>query len=439
MGMIFSSCKCRHSPKREITLLMIGLDNAGKTSTAKHLLGESTEDVVPTVGFSSVKVKHNQFDITIFDLGGGHKIRGIWKNYYASVHGIIFIVDASESERIEECRKEITIVLQDARISGKPMLLLINKQDIQGALDEAEICTMLELESIVNKQECPTRVETCSAISINSKKRDKGIDKGFQWLIGHIEKYYKELEERVQRETNEQKQREEKERLERMERVRKIREEREKQEAEVQNKENDDDDDDNDVIIGTPFKPASKIIEELNKKEAKQSSSFEPSSEVKVIHVSPSNSHNKDANNEITKSPVTDSEVERQASSSAELDSDISNSQNLQQNMTESTDGHKKVKRKSKKRFKNKVAPDVEMSKPRELPVLHHPLSPHNGWIENSQIKSPIVKANAESINWALAEELLPCGDSTETKSQKQENIDWIQPDVSASDSPCNR
>ncbi|XP_023233516.1 ADP-ribosylation factor-like protein 13B, partial [Centruroides sculpturatus] len=223
---------------------------------------ESTEDVVPTVGFSSVQVKHNQFDITIFDLGGGHKIRGIWKNYYASVYGIIFVMDASEAERIDECRKEITVVLQDPRISGKPMLLLVNKQDVQGAMDETEICNLLELENMVNKQECPTRVETCSAISINSKKRDKGIDKGFQWLVGHIEKYYKELEQRVQKETNEQKEREEKERLERMERVRKIREEREKQEAEAQNNVNNDggnDEDDDDVIVGSPFKPASKI------------------------------------------------------------------------------------------------------------------------------------------------------------------------------------
>ena len=41
-----------------IYLLMVGLDNAGKTCTAKSIVGESLECVAPTVGFSKVDHKY---------------------------------------------------------------------------------------------------------------------------------------------------------------------------------------------------------------------------------------------------------------------------------------------------------------------------------------------------------------------------------------------
>ena len=43
---------------KQIFLLMVGLDNAGKTCTAKSIVGESLECVAPTVGFSKVDHKY---------------------------------------------------------------------------------------------------------------------------------------------------------------------------------------------------------------------------------------------------------------------------------------------------------------------------------------------------------------------------------------------
>lgn len=78
---------------------------------------------MPTVGFSSISLKHGKYNITIYDLGGGPKIRGIWKKYFALVHGLIFVVDASDYQRLEECKAEIKSVLKNEKIAGKPMLL----------------------------------------------------------------------------------------------------------------------------------------------------------------------------------------------------------------------------------------------------------------------------------------------------------------------------
>ena len=87
---------------RNIYLLMLGLDNSGKTCAAKSLVGESLDNVAPTIGFSKVSTKYKGFNVTIYDLGGSKSFRGIWPKYYHEVHGFIFIVDASDAERLEE-------------------------------------------------------------------------------------------------------------------------------------------------------------------------------------------------------------------------------------------------------------------------------------------------------------------------------------------------
>ena len=47
---------------RNIYLLMLGLDNAGKTCAAKSLVGESLDNVAPTIGFSKVSTKYKGFN-----------------------------------------------------------------------------------------------------------------------------------------------------------------------------------------------------------------------------------------------------------------------------------------------------------------------------------------------------------------------------------------
>lgn len=84
---------------------------------------DNPQDVAPTVGFSKVDLKQGKFEVTIFDLGGGKRIRGIWKNYYSESHGVVFVVDSSDVQRIQETRETMAEVLQHPRIAGKPVLV----------------------------------------------------------------------------------------------------------------------------------------------------------------------------------------------------------------------------------------------------------------------------------------------------------------------------
>lgn len=78
---------------------------------------------MPTVGFDSKKVTLCGQPVTMFDLGGGPKIRGIWKNYFAEVHGVVYVVDAADPNRVKESAEEFRNLAMNSYIHGKPMLM----------------------------------------------------------------------------------------------------------------------------------------------------------------------------------------------------------------------------------------------------------------------------------------------------------------------------
>ncbi|KAK5847504.1 hypothetical protein PBY51_016626 [Eleginops maclovinus] len=256
-------------PARKVTLVMVGLDNAGKTATVRGIQGENPEDVAPTVGFSKVDLKQGKFEVTIFDLGGGKRIRGIWKNYYSESHGVVFVVDSSDVQRIQELRETMAEVLQHPRIAGKPVLVLANKQDQEGALAEADIIENLSLEKLVNENKCLCQIEPCSAVLGYGKKVDKSIKKGLKWLLNNIAKDYEAITERVQKDTAEQRAQEEQDKKERAERVRRIRQEREQQEHEEAEREGRpiEEEELDEENIPNPFQPISNVVSENDGKE----------------------------------------------------------------------------------------------------------------------------------------------------------------------------
>ncbi|CAH1406892.1 unnamed protein product [Nezara viridula] len=202
-------CCCRlphRNYTRRIVLLLVGLDNAGKTTAAKGLAGEFVQDAIPTVGFSAINLKHRGYTVTIYDLGGGCQIRALWNSYFCDVHGVIFVVDASDISRVEECKQELENLLRNDKLAGKPVLVLANKQDLPGALDEIDIVEALRLEPLVNEQKCLTLVEVCSAKLPNSrrKKIDPRLLNGYRWLLGQIIRNYYNLNMRVEYDSKEE-------------------------------------------------------------------------------------------------------------------------------------------------------------------------------------------------------------------------------------------
>ncbi|XP_018320943.1 ADP-ribosylation factor-like protein 13B [Agrilus planipennis] len=215
------NCCCnKNKNKRTIVLLLVGLDNAGKTAAARGLAGEALDSVMPTVGFSVINLKYRNYTVQIFDLGGGNNIRGIWERYFAYAHGVIFVVDSSDYIRLLEVRQVLSDLLLNKKISGKPVLFLANKQDQKDALDEIDLVEAVELEELVNKAQCPTLVKTCCATQTSNKaKLDPGIINGYHWLLNYIIRRYPSIHARVECDVNNQELLEKAERKQKLEKL----------------------------------------------------------------------------------------------------------------------------------------------------------------------------------------------------------------------------
>ncbi|QQK48440.1 Small GTPase superfamily, ARF/SAR type [Penicillium digitatum] len=183
--------------KEEYSVILLGLDNAGKTTLLSQIkaLYQPRSDgapapnpgkTVPTVGQNVATIALPDMNLKIWDVGGQISMRGLWQSYYTSCHAIIFVVDSadvgqdpdiarlarrtssgagpartgtrastsaeafseqnvginaasSEFGRLDECRQVLESVLQSADVAGVPILVLANKQDREDCVEVVRI------------------------------------------------------------------------------------------------------------------------------------------------------------------------------------------------------------------------------------------------------------------------------------------------------------
>ena len=82
--------------KREMRILMLGLDNSGKTSILYRLKLGQPKRTVPTIGFNVETLEYKNIAFTVWDVGGQEKLRALWHHYFASAQALIFVVDSSD-------------------------------------------------------------------------------------------------------------------------------------------------------------------------------------------------------------------------------------------------------------------------------------------------------------------------------------------------------
>eukprot|EP00906_Rhabdomonas_costata_P002857 RCo004446 len=132
---------------KEARFLFLGLDNAGKTTCLKKLSDEDITHISPTQGFNIKSMNHEGFKINAWDIGGQKAIRTYWSNYFDETDVLIYVVDSADKKRLEETGIELTQLLEVEKLSGVPVLILANKQDLANALSTAEISEALQLPS----------------------------------------------------------------------------------------------------------------------------------------------------------------------------------------------------------------------------------------------------------------------------------------------------
>uniref|UniRef100_A0A8C1LS27 ADP-ribosylation factor-like 13A n=1 Tax=Cyprinus carpio TaxID=7962 RepID=A0A8C1LS27_CYPCA len=186
-------------PLRKITVLVVGLDKAGKTSCVRGMLRVPPGDVGPTHGCVRTELRVENYLVNILDMGGAPEVRGSWREHYGEAHGIIFVVDSSDRQRIKEVREALVDLLKHPRAAGKPLLVLANKQDKMNALLGNELIEILSLERLVNQSRSLCHIEPCSASMDLRRWSDRKTLRGLRWLLRAVCLDYPDLCARVMR------------------------------------------------------------------------------------------------------------------------------------------------------------------------------------------------------------------------------------------------
>ena len=107
MGFIFSKIFSILFSNKEVRLLILGLDNAGKTTLLYQMQCGEVKVTVPTLGFNVESVNYENLTFQMWDLGGQSEIRPYWKCYYPKTNAVVFVIDSSDKERIDIAKQEL--------------------------------------------------------------------------------------------------------------------------------------------------------------------------------------------------------------------------------------------------------------------------------------------------------------------------------------------
>uniref|UniRef100_T1GSB7 small monomeric GTPase n=1 Tax=Megaselia scalaris TaxID=36166 RepID=T1GSB7_MEGSC len=125
----------------------------------------------------SKTVKYKNLSFNVWDIGGQDKIRPLWKYYYKNTEGLIFVVDCNDQDRIQQARKELSLVLMEDDIKDVPLLVFANKQDLPNALSASNLAVELQLTD--NKVTSWYIQSTCAVSG-------QGLFEGLDWLSQEI-------------------------------------------------------------------------------------------------------------------------------------------------------------------------------------------------------------------------------------------------------------
>lgn len=162
----------------ERRVLMLGLDNAGKTTVLYKLKLGETVRTIPTIGFNVDTVAYRNVNFTMWDVGGQHQIRTLWKHYYANATALVYVVDCTEShDRLVESRDELQHLLEQYELQGVPLLLFCNKQDLPNAQSPSLLVDFFGLHKLKSRN---WHVQSCVAVN------GEGLYEGLDWLAREV-------------------------------------------------------------------------------------------------------------------------------------------------------------------------------------------------------------------------------------------------------------
>jgi len=169
--------------KDEYFVLILGLDNAGKTTfleSAKTKLtpnykGANLSKITTTVGMNLGKIDVHGVRLNFWDLGGQEELQSLWDKYYSECHAVIYVVDSGDRERVEESKAAFDRMIKNENVKGIPLLVAANKQDLADCMGVREVKHLFEN----NVEELNSRELMTLA---TSGLTGVGVEEGIEWV-----------------------------------------------------------------------------------------------------------------------------------------------------------------------------------------------------------------------------------------------------------------
>lgn len=176
MGLLFSKFWSLFSSE-EHKVIIVGLDNAGKTTILYQFLMNEVVHTSPTIGSNVEEVIWKNIHFIMWDIGGQESLRASWNTYYANTEFVILVIDSTDRERLSITKEELYKMLACEDLKKAAVLIYANKQDLRGAMSAAEISRQLNLTSIKDQG---WHIQGCCALT------GEGLYQGLEWISNRI-------------------------------------------------------------------------------------------------------------------------------------------------------------------------------------------------------------------------------------------------------------
>ena len=179
--------------KQTVNVLIIGLDNAGKTTFLERLKAiylsatmAGPDSIPPTIGMNLGKMEIGGVEVIFWDLGGQQTLRSIWDHYFAEADGVVYVLDSADAERFAEAQGALNNVMGHHDLhTATPLMVLANKRDAEGACGTERAGAALGSGDFDSR---PCRVEAVSGLT------GAGVEGAVTWLVDAASKCKKERE-----------------------------------------------------------------------------------------------------------------------------------------------------------------------------------------------------------------------------------------------------
>lgn len=159
----------------EASVVMLGLDAAGKTTLLYKLRIGEVVTTIPTIGFNVETVTYKSLSLVVHDIGGQDRLRPLWRRFYDNANAVIFVVDSCDAARLPVARDELHRLMAEDSLRDAKILVYANKQDAPGALPASEVLDRLQLRQAARGTQ-EWFVQGCSAT------KGQGLYEGLDWL-----------------------------------------------------------------------------------------------------------------------------------------------------------------------------------------------------------------------------------------------------------------